>query len=226
MHDAKPLDENEIEQLNQLLFDYSEQVSAAHNDSREEGVDCVFSVSELDGFLTALLTGPEPLSPTVWLPVLWDGFMPEFASREAAEELTGLLLRHADDLGRVLFEAPEEFQPIYEMGDEGEVLVEEWCYGYMRAVEFSRKQWQPLFDAQPELLAAQMLLSGAYVAPDEEEPAEEELANLRDEMLPESVFAVRDFWLEVAQKPKAERPGRNDPCPCGSGKKYKQCCLQ
>ncbi|PTB17092.1 hypothetical protein C9I57_30045 [Trinickia symbiotica] len=21
------------------------------------------------------------------------------------------------------------------------------------------------------------------------------------------------------------RPGRNDPCPCGSGKKYKHCCL-
>jgi uncharacterized protein YecA (UPF0149 family) len=20
-------------------------------------------------------------------------------------------------------------------------------------------------------------------------------------------------------------PGRNDPCPCGSGKKYKQCCI-
>ena len=23
----------------------------------------------------------------------------------------------------------------------------------------------------------------------------------------------------------AERPGRNDPCHCGSGRKYKQCCL-
>ena len=23
----------------------------------------------------------------------------------------------------------------------------------------------------------------------------------------------------------AEEPGRNDPCPCGSGKKYKKCCL-
>ncbi|MEE1721278.1 SEC-C metal-binding domain-containing protein, partial [Pseudomonas aeruginosa] len=22
-----------------------------------------------------------------------------------------------------------------------------------------------------------------------------------------------------------EKPGRNDPCPCGSGKKFKQCCL-
>lgn len=26
-------------------------------------------------------------------------------------------------------------------------------------------------------------------------------------------------------KKEKEEPGRNDPCPCGSGKKYKQCCL-
>jgi len=25
--------------------------------------------------------------------------------------------------------------------------------------------------------------------------------------------------------PAAKRPGRNEPCHCGSGKKYKQCCL-
>lgn len=24
----------------------------------------------------------------------------------------------------------------------------------------------------------------------------------------------------------SEKVGRNDPCPCGSGKKYKQCCLK
>jgi hypothetical protein len=23
----------------------------------------------------------------------------------------------------------------------------------------------------------------------------------------------------------AQKPGRNDPCPCGSGRKYKKCCL-
>jgi uncharacterized protein YecA (UPF0149 family) len=27
-------------------------------------------------------------------------------------------------------------------------------------------------------------------------------------------------------KKSNEPPGRNDPCPCGSGKKYKQCCLK
>jgi hypothetical protein len=36
----------------------------------------------------------------------------------------------------------------------------------------------------------------------------------------------RKAWGEV-QTVKAEKtPGRNDPCPCGSGKKYKKCCLR
>lgn len=27
-----------------------------------------------------------------------------------------------------------------------------------------------------------------------------------------------------AMNDEATKPGRNDPCPCGSGKKYKKCC--
>jgi SEC-C motif-containing protein len=30
----------------------------------------------------------------------------------------------------------------------------------------------------------------------------------------------------VPFKKEVPKPGRNDPCPCGSGKKYKLCCLQ
>ena len=31
----------------------------------------------------------------------------------------------------------------------------------------------------------------------------------------------------LANQPRAaKKPGRNDPCPCGSGKKYKKCCGQ
>ena len=29
---------------------------------------------------------------------------------------------------------------------------------------------------------------------------------------------------EVNSMPKKQKIGRNDPCPCGSGKKYKKCC--
>jgi uncharacterized protein YecA (UPF0149 family) len=35
-----------------------------------------------------------------------------------------------------------------------------------------------------------------------------------------------DRLLNPDLKRRTEKVGRNDPCPCGSGKKYKTCCLQ
>jgi hypothetical protein len=51
-------------------------------------------------------------------------------------------------------------------------------------------------------------------------------------MLGAFVRALKESYLEAASGKKKPfvRPGskigRNDPCPCGSGKKYKQCCLR
>lgn len=52
----------------------------------------------------------------------------------------------------------------------------------------------------------------------------------REQLLDDAAFALQDlrvFWLDHGPKPstrKAEAtPGRNDPCPCGSGLKYKKC---
>ena len=40
-------------------------------------------------------------------------------------------------------------------------------------------------------------------------------------------FAFDGFFDSHADAPlKSAKVGRNDPCPCGSGKKYKKCCLQ
>ena len=33
-----------------------------------------------------------------------------------------------------------------------------------------------------------------------------------------------DSSVKMPYKRKGEKIGRNDPCPCGSGKKYKNCC--
>lgn len=220
----KPLDEAEIDQLNELLFSFSEKAEQQHGKAGEE-VDCVFSVSELDGYLTAVLTGLNPISPSEWLPALWRGKLPNFESEAELQQLTDLLMRHMNSLGDSLFENPDNFAPIYEVGDsEDEVLVDEWCYGYMRGVELRDRDWQALRDQQPELLLPFMLLSGAFSLDDGEEVSEDDLAQMRDS-LPDLVFAIRDFWLAEAEKPKAPKVGRNDLCPCGSGKKYKQCCL-
>jgi uncharacterized protein len=52
----------------------------------------------------------------------------------------------------------------------------------------------------------------------------------RDELVGEACFALQELrlcWLDHAPRPPQRRvaatPGRNDPCPCGSGKKYKKC---
>lgn len=51
------------------------------------------------------------------------------------------------------------------------------------------------------------------------EMTEEEIANLYKKRIgPKDLSMFQDFMNE--------KTGRNDPCPCGSGKKYKNCCLK
>lgn len=45
-------------------------------------------------------------------------------------------------------------------------------------------------------------------------------------LTPEERNSLRHKWLEATQATTAARAGRNDPCPCGSGKKYKKCCMK
>ena len=52
----------------------------------------------------------------------------------------------------------------------------------------------------------------------------------RDDLIDAACVAVQDlrlWWVDQAPRPETRhvepKPGRNDPCPCGSGKKYKKC---
>ena len=52
----------------------------------------------------------------------------------------------------------------------------------------------------------------------------------RAQLLEDAMLAVQDlrlFWLDHGPRPAPRRveaaPGRNDPCPCGSGRKFKKC---
>jgi uncharacterized protein len=52
----------------------------------------------------------------------------------------------------------------------------------------------------------------------------------RDDLVDEACLALQDlrcYWVEHAPRHAPRRvepvPGRNDPCPCGSGRKYKKC---
>ena len=50
------------------------------------------------------------------------------------------------------------------------------------------------------------------------------------EQLPHTLKLIAAYWREPARRWSRGEPvrstkvGRNEPCPCGSGKKYKKCC--
>ena len=46
----------------------------------------------------------------------------------------------------------------------------------------------------------------------------------RKEVVKNKVTNDNDTTKAITTKTKKQKIGRNDPCPCGSGKKYKQCC--
>jgi SEC-C motif-containing protein len=69
--------------------------------------------------------------------------------------------------------------------------------------------------------------------PDDREGVVEFIAHYRSGVQRQSLHEASRFvreggvWLYVAGdvRHSRQRPGRNDPCPCGSGRKYKRCCL-
>jgi uncharacterized protein len=58
---------------------------------------------------------------------------------------------------------------------------------------------------------------------------QEKIAQLTD-AIAESAAAIYEYSRSIADEPpepyrrQTAKVGRNDPCPCGSGKKYKKCC--
>jgi preprotein translocase subunit SecA len=89
-------------------------------------------------------------------------------------------------------------------------------YGHMDPlVEYKRNALE-MFDqmiADIQLDVSHLVMMAKLV----ERPRErEDVHSNRDGSLPQKKAPLR--------KDPAKRVGRNDPCPCGSGKKYKNCC--
>ncbi|RYX96832.1 MAG: zinc chelation protein SecC [Comamonadaceae bacterium] len=114
-----------------------------------------------------------------------------------------------------------------------------WALGFMFAVENWNDDW-----AAPRDRDAAKWLDGALqavVAMAEDDTGKPEVSPLSEEGPPstsiarlnafgEAIWAVydlRELWKTMGPKVETVRveatPGRNDPCPCGSGKKYKKC---
>ena len=190
----------------------------------------------LDGFLIALAIGPRMISPEEFFAHVWgtdDGTQPDWDGETQQRYVQELIARIVEAITRRK-QAGAAHVPIgldgTDAAEAGEAAAD-WVDGFLFATELLEDDWQPLFDAPEGLedtLAIQALL------PDDTEYFEREATTKeRGEIiarLPEILRRIANFWLSPEkayprrQPVRVEKVGRNDPCPCGSGQKYKKCC--
>jgi uncharacterized protein len=217
---TEPLTDEQLDELQTVLETFQSE-------------DSVRDISELDGFFTALISSPEILPFSVWYNALWGNptVLPKWKDDKAFDQFVNLLVQHMGNLEMVITEHPEEFGPIFnEVLDEAEDLtqegtpsLQEWCYGYRRLAD----SWPQMPEDQDELLSFIVLQSLGDQAYEEGEAPKIDLATA-GEMITHAALQLHQYWA-VQRTPGTpvraqEKVGRNDPCPCGSGKKFKQCC--
>jgi len=226
MHLDEPLSDKEFNELDKFLM--SDAVG-------DDGM----TMDALHGYLTAIALGPEVIAMTEWLPLVWglpDDGEPKFKNPKEMQRITNLIARFMNEI-QITFEvAPQEFEPLFcVMEENGKELIdgETWAWGFWEGMQLREEAWEAAWES-PTIAP---LLEPIYLLGAEE--IEEEETKLVDTpekchqlalKLEASIGEIRRFWAPLRKsgvatvKRDAPKVGRNDPCPCGSGKKYKVCC--
>lgn len=198
--------------------------------------DDAMLLSELDGFLAGIAVCPDPILPSEWMPVVWAEEGPEFESPGQAQIVNDLIRGHYNDIVRQLNRGG--YRAIYDLDTDDSSLWELWVDGFWSMVLLRPREWLTLGDTDNEdVRHAVFVLSRLHeiaTTPSADlEPMEidEELKDLASDLLPHAVQILHGAGLAQANpfagpaNENSPKVGRNDPCPCGSGKKFKKCCM-
>jgi len=226
---STPLSDDELDELDNFLL---------HGVDTDGGM----TLDMMDGFLHAIAVGPTTLRPQVWLPKIWGtkDMMPPMESIEQLNHVLGLVMRHFNGIIDGLEADPREISPywstaIYD-GDEREYDdAEMWAYGFVEGMRLCWNDWKPLLATpqgqawfRPIALLGEDDFSADQNALTERPAMRAELALA----IPQAVLDMHAHWLplrlavheRMVARSMHSKVGRNEPCPCGSGKKFKKCC--
>ncbi len=226
---VRPLTEAELDRLEALLDTPPLAETAMRTDA-------------LHGLLAAVASAPATIPAERWLAeALGD---PAADADDAHAEARALLRRLYAEVALQLLEGHGVDPLLYPLdpeNDEDDALdYATWCEGYLAGMALADPPWSEFADGDELAIRLTPFFALALdgVEPDDEAPgpldelSPEELAafvRASRQGLPEAVQDVYDYL--AAHRPKAEpvrreapKVGRNDPCPCGSGRKFKRCC--
>jgi uncharacterized protein len=199
------------------------------------------SLSELDGFVAGILSCPDVIPPSEWLPHVWgESGETNVLNGTTAERTLGAVMAHYNAAAEAMTNSLW-VEPIYEVDpNSDETLWEPWVDGFNRAMALRPDAWERLLDQADEETRAVMIFSVALqdIYTGQSEFTDDEIDHIdleAPDLIPSCVATVlRQSRPELSRaEPEngpgtpfmaGPRPGRNDPCSCGSRRKYKHCC--
>ena len=206
---------------------------------RESELKHPMNLDALDGFLTALIIGPDTIARDEWLPRVWGSAgseeAPAFHSGKQEERIVGLITRMMNALAHQFEENPADYAPLPNLttfdNDEAQRNAARfWCLGFIEGMNARPASWHPLLRDEKGSKTI-FAISAASGLMREKLGLDEEKEYELWKLIPEAVLEIRSFWMparnqtaESAKPTKTGDPGRNDLCSCGSGQKYKKCC--
>lgn len=182
-----PLDDFEYDELESFLLELESDAA-------------VFNISEFDGFVTALISGPEPIAPEEWMPVIWGGSRrpPKWKKPGGFARIAELMLRHYNTTAAMLQNDPEQYEPWFmenEVNGRVYPVADDWCIGYMKAVMLRPEAWRVDEAEMVERLAPISLFSTPDAWDFLEQLADRHVEYLQNEIAPVA-RALYGFWLQ------------------------------
>ena len=157
-----------------------------------------YLMSDLDGFLTAVVVGPELILPSEWLPVIRGGAEPQFKTEAEMQTVLGTIMGRYNEIAACFNTNPAEFDPIFLEGPEGEVIASDWAGGFLDAVALRPKAWEPLTKHHKGgmMMMPLLLLNGDAeldAGPDGVIHEDKFFAEVPD-IIPVCIAGIHEFW--------------------------------
>jgi uncharacterized protein len=197
-------------------------------------------LTELDGFIAGILVCPDLIMPGEWLPMVWGGTnkdaAPVFENTKQLEQLAGLIIERYNAVAADLQRGPGHYAPLFDVDTRhDDILWELWIDGFETALQLRPGAWagvrggaEDVRGALAGLVTLVQIGRGESTLP---KVQVDDLTAKAPDLIPHYIEILNAWRIsqQVAGQVRAEAPnfgkvGRNEPCPCGSGKKYKRCC--
>jgi uncharacterized protein len=201
------------------------------------------NVETLDGFMTALVVCPDLIKPNEYMSVILSGKTEDgdlvFESAREAEHFYGLLMRHWNTINREL-RSGDVHMPYLAEDAEGNAYGNDWAKGFLIGTHLRHAPFARIANDEERGGPFVPIWSLAYEHAEDPKlrPFKEAITQqTREHLIAGMIAGVKNLY-RVLQEDWKRRPGnpfalsskvkvgRNDPCPCGSGKKFKHCCSQ